>query len=117
MIKFFFFLSLSCVVFSCGYSHEETKAFDMQIKQYVAKKRLDLKPTGSGLYLKIDSLGKGKKINIQDSIWVTYQLFLLSGECIEKQDKPIGLPLVELIKAWQEALYQLPVGSKLRCVK
>jgi FKBP-type peptidyl-prolyl cis-trans isomerase len=116
MIRFLSFLCLSCILFSCGYSNEQTKEFDTQIKQYIAQKHLDLKPTGSGLYLKIDSLGTGKKIQIQDSIWVTYQLFLLTGERIEKQDQPIGLPLTGLIKAWQEALYQLPVGSQLRCI-
>jgi FKBP-type peptidyl-prolyl cis-trans isomerase len=116
MIRFLFFSSVACLLFACGYSKDQTNNFDQQIKQYIAKKHLNLKPTGSGLYLKIDSLGNGKKIQIQDSIWVTYELYLLSGERIEKQDQPIGLPLNGLIKAWQEALYQLPAGSKLRCI-
>ena len=116
MIRFFLFFSVACLLFACGYSAEQTQQFDQQIKQYIVKKHLDLKPTGSGLYLKIDSIGNGKKIQIQDSIWVTYELYLLSGERIEKQDQPVGLPLNALIKAWQEALYHLPVGSKLRCI-
>lgn len=116
MKHFVLTLSLGFILFACGYSDEQTDIFDQQIKQYIAKKNLDLKPTGSGLYLKIDSLGKGKKIQIQDSIWVTYELFLLSGERIEKQAQPVGLPLNGLIKAWQEALFQLPAGSKLRCI-
>jgi len=116
MIRFLFFCCVACLLFACGYSKDQTNNFDQQIKQYIAKKHLNLKPTGSGLYLKIDSLGNGKKIQIQDSIWVTYELYLLSGERIEKQDQPIGLPLNGLIKAWQEALYQLPAGSKLRCI-
>lgn len=116
MIRFLFFCCVACLLFACGYSKDQTNNFDQQIKQYIAKKRLNLKPTGSGLYLKIDSLGNGKKIQIQDSIWVTYELYLLSGERIEKQDQPVGLPLKGLIKAWQEALYQLPAGSKLRCI-
>jgi FKBP-type peptidyl-prolyl cis-trans isomerase len=116
MMRIFLITSLSCLLVACGYSDQETQTFDQQIKQYIHKKKLNLKPTGSGLYLSIDSLGTGRKVQFQDSIWVQYQLFLLSGERIEKQDKAVGLPLAGLIKAWQEALFQLPVGSKLRCI-
>jgi FKBP-type peptidyl-prolyl cis-trans isomerase len=116
MMRIFLITSLSCLLVACGYSDQETQTFDQQIKQYLHKKKLNLKPTGSGLYLSIDSLGTGRKVQFQDSIWVQYQLFLLSGERIEKQDKAVGLPLAGLIKAWQEALFQLPVGSKLRCI-
>jgi FKBP-type peptidyl-prolyl cis-trans isomerase len=116
MMRIFLITSLSCLLVACGYSDQETQTFDQQIKQYIHKQKLNLKPTGSGLYLSIDSLGTGRKVQFQDSIWVQYQLFLLSGERIEKQDKAVGLPLAGLIKAWQEALFQLPVGSKLRCI-
>ena len=116
MMRIFLLASLSCLLFACGYSDEETQTFDQQIKKYINKNKLNLKPTGSGLYLKVDSLGTGRKIQFNDSIWVKYQLFLLSGERIEKQDKPVCLPLAGLIKAWQEALFQLPVGSHLRCI-
>jgi len=116
MIRIFLLASLSCLLFACGYSDEETQTFDQQIKKYINKNKLNLKPTGSGLYLKVDTLGTGRKIQFNDSIWVKYHLFLLSGERIEKQDKPVGLPLAGLIKAWQEALFQLPVGSHLRCI-
>lgn len=116
MIRIFLLASLSCLLFACGYSDEETQTFDQQIKKYINKNKLNLKPTSSGLYLKVDTLGTGRKIQFNDSIWVKYQLFLLSGERIEKQDKPVGLPLAGLIKAWQEALFQLPVGSHLRCI-
>jgi FKBP-type peptidyl-prolyl cis-trans isomerase len=116
MMRIFLLASLSCLLFACGYSDEETQTFDQQIKKYINKNKLNLKPTGSGLYLKVDTLGTGRKIQFNDSIWVKYQLFLLSGERIEKQDKAVGLPLAGLIKAWQEALFQLPVGSHLRCI-
>ena len=116
MIRIFLLASLSCLLFACGYSDEETQTFDQQIKKYINKNKLNLKATGSGLYLKVDTLGTGRKIQFNDSIWVKYQLFLLSGERIEKQDKAVGLPLAGLIKAWQEALFQLPVGSHLRCI-
>ena len=116
MMRIFLLASLSCLLFACGYSDEETQTFDQQIKKYINKNKLNLKPTGSGLYLKVDTLGTGRKIQFNDSIWVKYQLFLLSGERIEKQYKAVGLPLAGLIKAWQEALFQLPVGSHLRCI-
>jgi FKBP-type peptidyl-prolyl cis-trans isomerase len=116
MMRIFLLASLSCLLFACGYSDKETQTFDQQIKKYINKNKLNLKPTGSGLYLKVDTLGTGRKIQFNDSIWVKYQLFLLSGERIENQDKPVGLPLAGLIKAWQEALFQLPVGSHLRCI-
>ena len=71
---------------SCGYSKTERSAFETQIKAYNKKYNLGLKPTGSGLYLKIDSLGAGRNIQIQDSVWVSYSLKLLSGKIIEVQD-------------------------------
>ena len=101
---------------ACGYSKTERSAFETQIKAYNKKYNLGLKPTGSGLYLKIDSLGAGRNIQIKDSVWVSYSLKLLSGKIIEVQDQPIGLPLTGLISGWQEALFGLPVGSHLKCM-
>ena len=116
MKNFFLILSIICLMSACGYSKTERSAFETQIKAYNKKYNLDLKPTGSGLYLKIDSLGAGRNIQIQDSVWVSYSLKLLSGKIIEVQDQPIGLPLTGLIKGWQEALFGLPVGSHLKCM-
>jgi len=108
--------ALIVILTSCDYNSAELKHFDQRIKNYNTKHQLGLKPTGSGLYLKIDSLGTGRPIQIQDSIWVSYTLKLLSGKIIEVQDKPIGMQLNFLIKGWQEALFNLPVGSSLRCI-
>ena len=113
---FFLFIGIICFLSSCGYSKTERSAFETQIKAYNRKYNLGLKPTGSGLYLKIDSLGTGRNIQIQDSVWVSYSLKLLSGKIIEVQYQPIGLPLAGLIKGWQEALFGLPVGSQLKCM-
>jgi FKBP-type peptidyl-prolyl cis-trans isomerase len=109
-------MSISALLTSCSYKQAELDAFDSKIKQYNAKHQLKLKPTGSGLYLKIDTLGSGRHIQLQDSIWVSYSLKLLSGKIIEVHDQAIGLPLNGLIKGWQEALYGIPVGSYLRCI-
>lgn len=109
-------LTLIILLNSCDYNAAERKEFDQRIQKYNNKHQLDLKPTGSGLYLKIDSLGIGRPIQMQDSIWVSYSLKLLSGKIIEVQDKPIGMQLNLLVKGWQEALYNLPVGSSLRCI-
>ncbi len=108
--------ALLSLLSACGYSHSETNSFDVKIKKYIAKYQLDLKPTGSGLYLKIDTLGTGRAIQIQDSVWVSYTLKLLSGKVVEVQDQAVGLPLNGVIKGWQEALYGLPVGSQLQCI-
>jgi len=110
------FLSLAVLLSACGYSKTERSKFDTQIQAYNKKYQLNLKPTGSGLYLKIDSLGSGRPIQLQDSVWVSYTLKLLSGKIIEVQDQAVGLPLNGVIKGWQEALYGLPVGSQLRCI-
>lgn len=101
---------------ACGYGKAETNKFDAQIQKYIAKYQLDLKPTGSGLYLKVDSIGTGRAVQLQDSVWVSYTLKLLSGKIIEVQDQAVGLPVVGLIKGWQEALYGLPIGSQLQCI-
>ena len=113
----FFKISVLVLLFTaCNYSNEELAQFDAKIKAYNAKYKLGLRPTGSGVYLKIDSLGTGRPIQTQDSIWVSYTLKLITGKIIEVQDQPIGLPVSGLIKGWQEVLYQLPVGSQLRCL-
>jgi len=104
------------ILTSCDYNAAEIKRFDTKMKNYNDKFQLGLKPTGSGLYLKIDSLGTGRPIQLHDSIWVSYSLKLLSGKVIEIQKKPIGLPLTGLIKGWQEALYNMPIGSQLHCL-
>ena len=109
-------LSLIALLSACGYSKNELSKFETQIQAYNKKYKLNLKPTGSGLYLKIDSLGTGRAIQIQDSVWVSYTLKLLSGKIIEVQDQAVGLPLNGLIKGWREALYGLPVGSQLRYI-
>jgi FKBP-type peptidyl-prolyl cis-trans isomerase FkpA len=116
MKRLLFVMSISALLTSCGYKKAELDAFDSKIKQYNAKHQLLLKPTGSGLYLKVDTIGTGRPIQLQDSIWVSYTLKLLSGKIIEVQDQAIGLPLIGLIKGWQEALYGVPVGSYLRCI-
>jgi len=113
ILSFLFALS---ILTACSYKQSELDAFDSQIKRYNAKYQLKLEPTGSGLYLKIDSLGSGRAIQLQDSIWVSYTLKLLSGKIIEVQEQPVGMPLNGPIKAWQEALFGLPVGSSLRCI-
>lgn len=109
-------LTLIILLTSCDYNAAERKEFDSKIQKYNAKYKLGLKPTGSGLFIKVDSLGTGRPIQIQDSIWVRYTLKSLSGKIIEVQDKPIGMQLNFLIKGWQEALFNLPVGSSLRCI-
>ena len=116
-MKSFFSLVVLLLLFSaCGYSDNELAIFDARIKAYNHKYQLGLQPTGSGLYINIDSVGTGRLIQVQDSIWVTYTLKLSSGKIIEVQDQAIGMPLQGLIKGWQEALFGLPVGSQLRCL-
>lgn len=116
MRSLFAIVCLVGILTGCGYSKSELSQFETQIQAYNKKYNLDLEPTGSGLYLKIDSLGTGRAIQVQDSVWVSYTLKLLSGKIIEVQDHAIGLPLNGLIKGWQEALFGLPVGSQLHCI-
>lgn len=116
MRSLFLIIGFLSLLYSCGYSVAERKGFKTQIQAFNKKYNLGLKPTGSGLYLKIDALGSGRSIQIQDSVWVCYTLKLLSGKIIEVQDQPIGLPLGGLIKGWQEALFGMPVGSQLKCI-
>lgn len=116
MKLFYQALAFLVLLSACGYSKSELSKFETQIQAYNQRFNLNLKPTGSGLYLKIDSLGTGRAVQLQDSIWVTYTLKLTTGKIIEMQKNPVGMPLNSLIKGWQEALYGLPVGSTLRCL-
>lgn len=116
MIRYVLFFFCLAILSACNYSSTDKKNFDIQIKRFIKANMLPHRPTGSGLYLHIDSLGKGREIQFQDSVWVCYKLTYLNGTTIDNQTKAVGLPLNSLIKAWQEALYRIPVGSKLSCI-
>jgi FKBP-type peptidyl-prolyl cis-trans isomerase FkpA len=71
------------------------------------------------LLLLINKLGKGEKATINDTVLIRYTGKLTTGEVFDTTDgrsSPAELPIGRVIKGWQIALQELPVGSKAQLV-
>ena len=78
-------------------------------------KREGIVTTASGLQYEIITKGEGAIPNANDKISVHYTGMLIDGKVFDssvERGKPQTLKANEVIKGWQEALQQMPVGSK-----
>jgi FKBP-type peptidyl-prolyl cis-trans isomerase FklB len=70
----------------------------------------------SGLEYKVITMGDGKKPTANDVVTVKYRATFIDGKEFENSGKhntgAISLPVQSTIRAWQEALPLMPVGSK-----
>jgi len=69
----------------------------------------------SGLQYKIITAGTGPKPTAADTVICNYRGTLLDGKEFDssyKRGQPATFPVGRVIKAWQEALQLMPVGSK-----
>jgi len=104
-MKNIFFLMIPLMMGACStYSDQDLTSFDSTIKAHVAKNKLKLIKTDSGLYFKITTMGSGRKIRYQDSVSISYTGKLLSGKLVDIQTKPITFAVKDLILGWKEAL-------------
>lgn len=109
-----FLLLISLTLFaSCKtYSEDEIAQFDKEIKAYIAKNKLQLTESESGLYYRIDEIGDGEFIQAKDSIFVAYKGYLLDGTVFDYHKKAIGFRVDNLIAGWKEVLYKMKMGGK-----
>lgn len=80
-------------------------------------KKKDIKVLKSGLQYKIIKQGTGPKPTMDDSVTVHYKGTLLNGKEFDSsyhrgKGEPITIALNHVIKGWQEAVTQMPVGSE-----
>ena len=98
------------------YSDQDLTSFDKTIQAYVAKNKLKLIKTDSGLYFKITKMGSGRNIRYQDSVSISYTGKLLSGKLVDIQTKPITFAVKDLIMGWKEALIMSQNGSEISMI-
>ncbi len=80
-------------------------------------KREGVKVTDSGLQYEVITEGTGPKPTLDDTVEVHYKGTLLDGTEFDssyKRGEPAVFPLKRVIKAWQEGVQLMPVGSKYK---
>jgi FKBP-type peptidyl-prolyl cis-trans isomerase FkpA len=94
---------------------------DSLIADYVAKNKITVKPSESGLYFIEKSKGKGQKLKPGDMIEAKYKGMFTDGKVFDSSE---GHPQAfvfqagvgQVIPGWDEALMQMSVGSKAMLV-
>ncbi len=115
-MKNLLFLIVPIIITACStYSDQDLTSFDSTIKKYIARNKIKLDKTDSGLYFKTTA-GTGKKIRYQDSVSISYTGKLLSGKLVDIQKTPITFAVKDLIMGWKEALIMSQNGSEITMI-
>ena len=115
-MKNLLFLIVPIIITACStYSDQDLSSFDSTIKKYIARNKIKLDKTDSGLYFKTTA-GTGKKIRYQDSVSISYTGKLLSGKLVDIQKTPITFAVKDLIMGWKEALIMSQNGSEITMI-
>ena len=115
-MKNLLFLIVPIIITACStYSDQDLTSFDSTIKKYIARNKIKLDKTDSGLYFKTTA-GTGKKIRYQDSVSISYTGKLLSGKLVDIQKTPITFAVKNLIMGWKEALIMSQNGSEITMI-
>lgn len=101
--------------------HDKAAAANKQRgEKYLAEnaKREGVKTLPGGVQYQILKAGDGKKPTDQDTVRCLYRGTLVDGTQFDASppDKPVSFRLSQVIPGWQEALRQMPVGSKWQLV-
>ena len=90
------------------------------IKQFVKRTGLDMKETGSGLWVEIYEMGKGNPVKSGDIVEMSYKLQLLDGTLVDSStvNKPkvfrVGKGGIEA--GLEEGVLLLHVGDRARLI-
>ena len=76
-----------------------------------------VKQLKDGLYYKVETAGKGPKPSADSSVTIRYKGALADGTVFDQsnkdgKDSTVTFKLANLIQGWQDALVNMPVGSK-----
>jgi FKBP-type peptidyl-prolyl cis-trans isomerase FkpA len=107
------------LLFSCKtYNEENRKDFDKEIQSYLKKYKLNYLKTESGLYYQVLATGIGDTILPTDEVSFTYKGKLLNGVSFDEnhKDNPITFKVSKLILAWQEAMFYVKNGGKIKLI-
>ena len=116
-MKSLIFILLSIALFGCKtYSSDDLNSFDKKIKAYEKKHKLNFYRSESGLYYKIENIGKGDYIKYSDNVSFIYTGKLLNGSTFDRQTKPVTFKVNELILGWKEIMLELKPGAKVKMI-
>ncbi len=88
------------------------------LRQFIEEKKLDVKPTSSGLYYVVLHPGKGKKVELGDTVTVNYEGRFLNGKFFDstiKRQQPFQFVYgteLQVIKGMEEAIGMMHEGEK-----
>ncbi|MGV3631591.1 MAG: FKBP-type peptidyl-prolyl cis-trans isomerase [Bacteroidota bacterium] len=114
----FFALAFLLLAGCKTYTEDDRESFDAKIKRYVEKSGVKYQKSESGLYYFIEEEGEGPAIKATDEVSFIYEGKLLNGEVFdgENKKKPVTFKVRDLIMGWQEAMFYLKKGGKIKLV-
>lgn len=116
-MKNLIFILLVIFLANCTtYSDQEINSFDRIIQKHIAKNKLELTRTDSGLYFNITKQGTGRNIRYQDSVSISYTGKLLNGKLVDLQTTPVSFAVKDLIMGWKEALIMSKDGCEMTLI-
>ena len=86
---------------------------------YTIEDSSQIQDLGDGLLLYYVKKGSGPSPNIQNNVLFHYHGTLTSGEVFDSsfnRGQPLDSPLQRLIRGWQIALQEVPLGSKIKLI-
>ena len=96
---------------------EETATAAQQLTEYLAKNKIDVQPTASGLYYVKTQDGNGEKPEVGQMVQVHYTGKLLDGTLFDssiERGEPISIPIGvgQVIPGWDEGIMMMSKGEK-----
>ena len=95
---------------------EETAMAAQQLTEYLAKNKVNVEPTASGLYYVMTKEGNGEKPEVGQMVQVHYTGTLLDGTVFDSsaEKEPITFPigLGQVIPGWDEGIQMMSKGEK-----
>jgi FKBP-type peptidyl-prolyl cis-trans isomerase FkpA len=104
--------SFTLFLFSCNkVDNSQDITDDKIINEYLSSHKIIASKTNSGLYYHIDSVGKGKKVNPKNTIYIKYTGKLANDSIFDQNLNGTSLNLNTAINGWKEGLTYFNVGS------
>ena len=96
---------------------EETATAAQQLTEYLAKNKINVEPTASGLYYVMTQEGNGEKPEVGQMVQVHYTGKLLDGTVFDssvERGEPISIPIGvgQVIPGWDEGIMLMSKGEK-----
>lgn len=99
---------------SCKKEDDTREIDDRIINDFLKKENLIAQKTSSGLYYIINVPGNFPKPSVNSSVTVVYKGYLTNLQVFDSTDynKPISVPLTDVIEGWREGLQLFGEGGK-----